>query len=87
MEKKQEKDRIERFLKEFNIKPCKVKVTNMNFSKIGISCSATSSEPNVQLSCDLKQKNANTFSLKITRTMRNDAGAEVIGVPNSSNSQ
>lgn len=65
---------IKKILKKFNIKPCHVNLTNTEFSKIRIACSAHSSEPNLKLSCDLKQENVNTFTLKITRTSSDDNG-------------
>lgn len=40
------------------------------YSKIRITCSAYSSEPEVKLLCDLKQENVNTFTLKITEAAR-----------------
>lgn len=59
---------MEKILKNFNIKPCRVNLTKMEFSKIRIACSAHSSDRNEKLSCDLSQENTNTFSLKITRS-------------------
>lgn len=83
------KDNNIKLLQKFNIKPCQVNLTKMEFSKIRIGCSVKSSEPNVKLVCDLKQKNANTFTLKITRKTcaDNGSGPGLIGVSDSINSQ
>lgn len=55
----------ESVLKAFGIKPCRVNMVRMNFSKIKINCSAQSS--GVELSCCLKQTDVNTFCLQVKR--------------------
>lgn len=78
-----EKDSIEMFLEKFNIKSCRVNLTNMDFSKIRYGCTVKSSEPNVKLSCDLGQKNINTVTLKITRLTCGDTGSGMVGALDS----
>lgn len=56
-------DKNTTILKKFNIKPCRVNLTKMEFSKIKIKCTANLSEPEVKLLCDLKQTNLNHFHL------------------------
>lgn len=55
----------DRFLKEFNIKPCRVRLDRGNFSKIRMTCKATSSEKHVKLICDMKQTGINTILIKV----------------------
>lgn len=53
--------KIEKILKQFKINPCLVKLDRVIFSKINIRCTE------VNLQCDMKQENRNTFSIKIKR--------------------
>lgn len=61
------------WLKEFQIKPCAVNLSRTTFSKIGITCSAYSSESIVKLVCHLKQEDVNTFSLRIKHKRSDDS--------------
>lgn len=54
-------------LKNFKIKPISIKLDKLTFKKIRMRCTATSSEVNEKLTCDIKQELANTFSIKINR--------------------
>lgn len=56
----------EDILKDFDIKPCKVILERAIFSKIGISCSAHSSDGSI-LKCTLMQQDVNTISLTVKR--------------------
>lgn len=75
MKRNQSNDQI---LRENGIKPCSIKIDNMLFSRIKMTCTVTSSEKNEKLKCCLRQEDdINTFSLKIKRKLCNDTINEI----------
>lgn len=62
----------EDLLKEYQMKSCTFILPRVTYSKIGIKCSAFSTESGVKLSCHLKQEDTNTFSLRIKRNKYDD---------------
>lgn len=70
-------------LEKFNMKPCRVILDR--FSKIGISCSA-SSDDGVKLSCSLVQNNAYTISLRVKRNEYDMKGTPIAIEPASHSS-
>lgn len=57
----------ELLLKQFNIKPCHVNLTQSKFSRIHLKCSATSSDERENLSFNFNQEDSNTISIKVKR--------------------
>lgn len=54
-------------IKMYNLKDCCVKLVRGNFSKIKIKCSAHTSEPDIDLKCNIIQDASNTFTVQIKR--------------------
>lgn len=67
----------DRFLKEFKIKPCRVKLDDVCFKKIRMTCSVTD-EKNVKVYSNLKQTGMNTFSIKIHSKRSNEVNENEI---------
>lgn len=64
--KMEQNTKLQKIMEEFEVKPCSVKLDRAIFSKINVRCSE------LNLQCDMEQKNHNTFSIKIKRKMIDD---------------
>lgn len=64
-------------LKKFNVKPCQVNMTRTVYSKIGMTCSASSSDGS-PVSCKIVQDQSNTFTIKIKKLRNDDSSEEFV---------
>lgn len=64
-------------LNEFNNKPCQVNLTQTVYSKIGMTCSASSSD-GTPLSCKIVQDQSNTFTVTLKRLRNDNSSVELV---------